>query len=271
MRAVVRGLNVHPIKSAGGIAVPSAEITAVGLRGDREFLVIRPDGRHLSQREVPGLARLRPIVEDGKLRVEVEAPGDSAALAYEPFDGPARRVNVHGTDCEGVDQGDDVAEWFSTVLGLPCRLVRFTGTRRTPRGDTLTYDDGDPISVLSVESLADLNERLTTRLEMRRFRPNIVLEGLGPYGEDRVSRLRIGAAVEIEVIRPSGRCVIINTDQDTGERRPEPLRALGGYRVQIHGGQRAIMFGRLGAARSFGRIAVGDVVDAVERIDDDTA
>ena len=257
----MRGLNVYPIKSAGGIALPAAEVTPVGLRGDREFLVIRPDGRHLSQREVPGLARLRSVVEDGKLRVD--APGGSPALAYEPFDGPARQVNVHGTDCEGVDQGDDVAGWFSTVLGLPCRLVRFTGTRTTPRGDTLTYDDGDPISVLSVESLDDLNERLATKLEMRRFRPNIVLEGLGPYGEDRVSRLRIGA-VEIEVIRSSGRCVIINTDQETGERDPEPLRALGKYRVQTRDGQRAIMFGRLGAARSFGRIGVGDAVEAVD-------
>jgi uncharacterized protein YcbX len=256
---VVRGLNVHPIKSAGGVAVSEAEVTPVGLRGDREFLVIRPDGRHLSQREVPGLARLRPVVEDGKLIVD--APGTS--LAYEPMDGAARQVSVHGTPCQGVDQGDDVADWFSTALGLPCRLVCFTGTRTTPRGDTLTYDDGDPISVLSVESLNDLNSRLAAPLEMRRFRPNIVLEGLGPYGEDRVSRLRIGA-VEIEVLRSSGRCVIINTDQETGERNPEPLRALGKYRVQTHDGSRAIMFGRLGAPRSYGRINVGDTVDAVD-------
>ncbi|MGJ6960409.1 MOSC domain-containing protein [Streptosporangium sp. G11] len=169
-------------------------------------------------------------------------------------------MTVHGKPCQGLDQGEVAAAWFSDLLGLPCRLVRFTGTRATSRGGgTLAFADGQPLSVLSRESLDDLNRRVDGPLPMDRFRPNIVLEGLGPYGEDAVSRLRIGAA-EIELIKPCGRCVIINVDQDSARRSGEPLRVLAGYRTRVFEGDRGIMFGRLGIPRALGTIAIGDAV-----------
>lgn len=260
MIAVVAELNVFPIKSAGAVALAEAELTPDGLRHDREFMLVRPDGRHLSQREVPGLALLRPAYDGVKLTVHTPLAG--TPLVCEALDGPARDVTVHRRPCQGVDQGDDAAEWFSAVLGLPCRLVRFTGTRPTALGGgTLTYADGYPISVLSAESLDDLNRRTDLRLPMNRFRPNIVLRGLGPYGEDAVAWLR-GATPEIELIRPCGRCVIVNIDQDTARRAPHPLRALAGYRTERFAGTREVMFGRLGIPRELGVLHVGDDLTA---------
>ncbi|MGC4952627.1 MOSC domain-containing protein [Actinomadura citrea] len=260
MIAVVAGLNIFPIKSAGAVPVVRAELTRDGLRHDREFMLVRPDGRHLSQREVPELALLHPDYDGGKLIVHT--PLAAAPLVCEALDGPALDVTVHRRPCQGMDQGDEAAGWFSETLGLACRLVRFTGTRPTALGGgTLTYADGYPVSVLSDESLDDLNRRMDARLPMARFRPNIVLHGLGPYGEDPVTRLR-GDGVEIELIRPCGRCVIINTDQDTARRSPEPLRALGRYRAERFGGTREIMFGRLGVPRALGTLRVGDELAA---------
>ncbi|WP_242890542.1 MOSC domain-containing protein [Actinomadura litoris] len=263
MTAVIAGLTVYPIKSAGGVALAEADLTATGLRHDRAFMLVRPDGRHLSQREVPGLALLRPGFDGAKLTVE--SPLASAPLVWEAADGPARDVTVHGRPCQGVDQGDEPAAWFGAALGLECRLVRFTGTRRTLPGDgTLAFADGYPVSVLSRESLDDLNRRVDVALPMNRFRPNIVLEGLGPYGEDSVTSLRGAApdAVEIDLVRPCGRCVIINTDQETARRAPAPLRALGRYRVERFGGGREIMFGRLGVPRVPGALRLGDALTA---------
>ncbi|MFI0447754.1 MOSC domain-containing protein [Actinomadura sp. 6N118] len=254
MTVVVRQLNAFPIKSAGGTSVGEAELLATGLRYDREFMVIRPDGRHLSQRELPGLALLRPSFDGVKLTVQA----GYSTLVYEPEPGPVRDVSVHGQVCLGVDQGDEVAAWLGEVLGEDVRLVRFAGLRVVKRGASMMYGDGEPISVLSVESLDDLNGRLAKPLPMRRFRPNIVVEGLGAYGEDAISRIRVGE-VEIELIRPCGRCVIINTDQDTGRRGREPLRTLAGYRTSSFEGSRAIMFGRLGVPRGVGTLRVGDV------------
>jgi uncharacterized protein YcbX len=256
MTAIVAALNVFPIKSAGGVALAEAELTPDGLRHDREFMLVRPDGRHLSQRELPGLALLRPGFDGVKLTVS--GPTADAPLVFEVMDGPALDVTVHRRPCQGVDQGDDAARWFSAALGAPCRLVRFTGTRPTQLGGgTLTYADGYPVSVLSEESLDDLNRRAGDALPISRFRPNIVLRGLGPYGEDAATRLRCGAA-EIELVRPTGRCAIVNIDQETAERAPGPLRALGRYRTARFGGVREIMFGRLGVPRAMGVLQVGD-------------
>ncbi|GAA2134782.1 MOSC domain-containing protein [Actinomadura napierensis] len=259
MLAVIAGLNVFPIKSAGGVALAEAELTPQGFRHDRAFMLVRPDGRHLSQREVPELALLRPAYDGVKLTVHT--PLADSPLICEAADGPARDVTVHRLPCQGIDQGDDAAEWFSDALGIGCRLVRFTGTRPTKRGGgTLTFADGYPVSVLSGESLDDLNDRVDAPLPMDRFRPNIVLRGLGPYGEDGVTRLRGGA--EIELIKPCARCVIINTDQETARRSPVALRTLAGYRTGHFNGSREIVFGRLGVPRVTGVLRVGGELSA---------
>lgn len=65
MIAVIAGLNVFPLKSAGAVALTEAEPTPDGLRHDREFMLVRPDGRHLSQREVVLSARSPPSARAG--------------------------------------------------------------------------------------------------------------------------------------------------------------------------------------------------------------
>ncbi|WP_225991321.1 MOSC N-terminal beta barrel domain-containing protein [Actinomadura montaniterrae] len=141
MIAVIAALHMYPVKSAAGVPLAEAEMTPDGLRHDRAFMLVRPDGRHLSQREVPGLALVHPAYDGTKLTVT--SPLADAPLVCAAADGPARDVTVHRRPCQGIDQGDDAAAWFSDALGIPCRLVRFTGTRPTRRGGgTLAYADG---------------------------------------------------------------------------------------------------------------------------------
>lgn len=70
MMAVVAELTAFPIKGACGVALTETDLTPGGPRHDREFMLVRPDGRHLSQREVPGLALLRPAYDAVKLTVD---------------------------------------------------------------------------------------------------------------------------------------------------------------------------------------------------------
>ncbi|WP_018654454.1 MOSC domain-containing protein [Actinomadura flavalba] len=261
MDATLTELNVYPLKSGGGTAVQHAELTPAGLRWDREFMLVNPEGRYLSQRQVPRLALLRPEFDGDVLTV-----GLSTASAAEPLvhkatmDGPVCDVNVHSTMCLGVDQGDEAAAWLSAAIRRDCRLVRFTGHRASSRGDEIHYADGHPLLVISVESLEDLNSRLDEPLPMNRFRPNLVVQGLGRYGEDTVRRLRVGPA-EIEMVKPSTRCVITTTDQETAVRGREPLRTLALYRKV----DRGIVFGYNAAPRSLGTLTVGDPVEILER------
>ncbi|MBS0309561.1 MAG: MOSC domain-containing protein, partial [Proteobacteria bacterium] len=139
--------------------------------------------------------------------------------------------------------------WFSSALGTTCRLVRFyshikriantewTGGIEAP---TL-FADGYPILVISTASLADLNEKLLARgrtaLPMNRFRPNIVIDGVGAFEEDFTRTITAGE-VTLQPVKPCPRCVIPSIDQATGEIGPSPLDILQTYRAdpKIGGG-----------------------------------
>ncbi|QXJ22842.1 MOSC domain-containing protein [Actinomadura graeca] len=258
MPGTLTELNVYPLKSGRGTSLAEAELTSRGLRHDREFMLITPEGRFLSQRQIAPMALLRPSY-DGTV-LTVDAPG-TAPLVHKPVDdGPVLDVTVHRDDCQGIDQGDQAAAWFSSVLGRDCRLVRFTG-RRVPAegGGEPMFADRFPLLLISAESLADLNGRLDEPLPMNRFRPTLVVEGLGAFGEDSVRLLRIGGTV-IELVKACTRCLITTTDQETGERGREPLRTLASYRTVDQG----IRFGQNGVPRTPGPLALGDPVDILE-------
>ena len=65
---------------------------------------------------------------------------------------------------------------------------------------------------------------------MDRFRPNLVVSGCAPHAEDSWQRIRIGD-VPFTVAKPCSRCVVVTTDQSTGERHREPLATLSTYRL----------------------------------------
>ncbi|MEO5876888.1 MAG: MOSC N-terminal beta barrel domain-containing protein [Streptosporangiaceae bacterium] len=255
-------LNVYPLKSGSGTSLSSAELTPRGLRHDREFMLIDSAGRMLTQRAHPWLARLR-MSYDGKLLVA----GD---FIHRPVDnGPVLEVEVWGTPCQGIDQGPAAAAWYSAFLDLEVRLIWFTGHRQTPLGGgSVGFADGYSLLVLSQESLDDLNDRLNDRLgepvPMNRFRPNLVIEGLGPFGEDTARVLRVGTAT-LDLVAPCPRCVITTVDQETAIKGREPLRTLAGYRTQVFNGDRGIMFGQNAIPRGTGTLHVGDPVEILER------
>jgi len=101
--------------------------------------------------------------------------------------------------------------------------------RAAQAGDVVTFADSCPFLVLSEASLADLNSRLAVPLPMNRFRPNLVVAGAAPYGEDAWTRIRIGDAV-FRSAGPCARCPITTTDQATAVRGKEPLKTLATYR-----------------------------------------
>ncbi|WP_123669551.1 MOSC domain-containing protein [Actinocorallia herbida] len=255
----VTGLNVHPLKSGSATPVHAADLLETGLRHDREFMLVDAEGRFLSQRKHPRMALLRTAYDGVALDVN-----GFHHKAVGPDGGPVVDVTVHGKPCQGVDQGAEAAGFFSDFMGMPVRLVRFTGTRPTGRGGgKVAFEDGYPLLIIGEDSLDDLNGRLAEPVPMNRFRPNIVLSGLGPYGEDSVRRLRIGG-VEIELVKPCGRCVLTTVDQDTGVKGREPLATLARYRTAEFDGERLIMFGQNAIPRVTGTLHVGQSVEVME-------
>jgi uncharacterized protein len=256
------GLTLYPIKSAAGITVPSWEVDGLGLHLDRRWMLVDTVGQFLTQRSHPRLALVRPSIGDGVLRVEApESP--PLELPLEPRSPVRTTVVVWRDRCDALWLGPETAEWFSQVLGCECSLVylpddsvRPTDPVYTPPASPtgrVSFADGFPFLLVSEESLADLNHRLTVPLPMNRFRPNLVIAGGPPFVEDELRSFRIGG-IHFDVVKPCDRCAITTTDQATGERGKEPLRTLATYRRQGS----AVFFGQNVLHHGGGRLRVGD-------------
>jgi uncharacterized protein YcbX len=99
--------------------------------------------------------------------------------------------------------------------------------------------DSAPLSLITTASVASY--------DVRRFRPNLVIESAVGEEEWIGSELEIGG-LRLRVDRPDARCVIVNVDPDTGERDPRVLKAV------------APCIGAYGSTVRPGRVAVGDAV-----------
>ena len=56
MTAAITGIFSYPVKSCRGIAHERAQLAATGFEGDRHWMLVRPNGRFVTQRELPRLA-----------------------------------------------------------------------------------------------------------------------------------------------------------------------------------------------------------------------
>ena len=253
------GLHVYPIKSAAGLAPAAWEIDGFGLRFDRRWMVVDAAGRMISQRTHPRLALVRPAVGDGTLRIET-AGMPALELPLAPAAAVTTPATIWGDTCAAVWTGERAAGWFSDVLETDCSLVympettvRPADTTYAPPGHRVSFADGFAFLLTSEESLADLNGRMPAPLPMNRFRPNLVIAGGAPFGEDALGSFRIGALL-FRVVKPCDRCVLTTTDQATAERGLEPLRTLATYRRR----DGKVYFGQNVVHEGTGRVAVGD-------------
>jgi len=263
----IESLHVYPVKGCRGIALDAADVATTGLvahgAGDREWMVVDLAGRFVTQREYPRLALVGTQARDGFLTLSAsDVP--PLVVPMRGAEGASRDVVVWRSDVKGFDAGDEPARWLSAHLGADVRLVRFDRSRARPcnpdyAGDTgahTFFADGYPILVIGAASLADLNARLAAQgglpLPMNRFRPNVVLAGLLPHEEDHVAAITVGDVV-LRCVKPCTRCQVTTTNQDTANVGVEPLRTLGGYRMneQLGGvtfGMNAIVTGGAGGA-----------------------
>jgi uncharacterized protein YcbX len=264
MTATISELNIYPVKSCRGIALQSARLAETGFADDRHWMMVRPNGRFVTQRELPRLALIGVDTSDHTL--QLSAPGMAPLSVAREMPGTSMPVVVWKFSGGGIDCGDAAADWCSQYLETPLRLVRFDTrqprlcspewTRGTPAHTE--FADGYPILVLSRASLAELNSRLPKELPMARFRPNLVIDGVEAYAEDRIHEL-CSDEVALRIVKPCTRCSITTTDQERGALDgSEPLATLKTYRFdrELGGvcfGQNAIVVRGAGARLRVGQ------------------
>jgi len=262
----VQSLRLYPVKSCAGIEVKEALVVETGFDLDRAWMVVDSGGVFVTQRELPRLALVRP-----KLRSEdlvLRATGMLALhLSLDTVEAKTE-ATVWNDRVAAYDMGDLCARWFSDFLAREVRLVRFDPEQRRLASAQWTGDvqaetafqDAFPLLVASTASLAEVNRRLAqscaSEVEMTRFRPNIVLEGLDAHGEDAIGEIVLEAndgPVVLRLVKPCARCTIPDVDPATATQGHAVGDVLAGYRADP----------RVGWQVTFGMNAI--VVEGIDR------
>ncbi len=263
----VASLHVYPIKSCGGVTLTESMVIETGLEFDRAWMVVDAAGRFVTQRELPRLVLIQPMLKSAEM--VLRAPGMLALhVALDRVETPTR-VTVWNDEVAAYDMGDLCAQWFSDFLGQPLRLARFDPEQKRLSDHRWTgsldaenaFADGFPILVASSAGLAEFNRRLIAQdqaaVTMARFRPNLVLDGLDAHGEDALDEITFATPdgpVRLKLVKPCARCPIPDVDPATGERGHAVGDVLASYRVDS----------RMDGALTFGMNAV--IVEGIERV-----
>ena len=268
----VSRLYRYPMKGVAPVSVGRLELDEVGPVGDRRWMVASPDGeRFIGQRDHPSMTALRASLPAGG-GLTLEAAGHPPVTVPEPSPAaPRLTVPIWGDRVEAVVASDEGARWLSRFLGEEVTLVRLpddtlrpVDPERAVEGfpSRVAFADDEPLHLVGEASVRDLDARVGDdgpRIEVERFRPNVVVEGAAPWAEDRWRRIRLGS-VELAFVQPRARCVVTTIDPETGRKGPEPLATLNRYRRadgNVWVGQNAVHDGP-------GVLRVGDAVEVLE-------
>ncbi|HZN87261.1 MAG TPA: MOSC domain-containing protein [Burkholderiales bacterium] len=253
----VAALAVYPVKGAAAVALQAFEVQDCGPDADRRYCLVRPGGRVFTQRDDPGLARLRAALRGEHLSLEFD--GEQLAVGPGAFVATAEiRVWSRSATARVADAGTNacVSQWF----GTPLLLAKLEHPLQR-EGAALAFGDAAALLVANLASLDALNAALLAPVPMDRFRPNIIVGGAAAYAEDGWRKLRVGGAL-LAPVHPCGRCQVTTIDQEFGAvLGDEPLRTLA--RLRTRDGE--AVFGVRYAVERPGRVRVGDRVEPLDQ------
>ena len=249
----VASLWRYPVKSLQGEMVARVDLVESGIVGDRSFGIL-----DLASGAIASAKRYGELLQ---------------ASAYLSSDGVAVRVPGGSELGPGAELDERLSEW----RGRPSRLVSFDefgvatfesqndfedddSSHHSWTGPEGSFTDSRPVHLLGTGELgAAASERPDLQWDVRRFRPNILIEDR--HGDGSLTALAPGTIVELgqarlRVDKPCQRCVMPTRPQPGGlERQLDVLRHLHAVRGND--------LGLLATVERAGTIGVGDEVRAI--------
>lgn len=258
----VSELYIHPLKSAAALRVESIDYEAGGPAHDRQWMLVDTKGKFLSQRNLPKMCFIHASIHDGHLALSAGNKSISSDILQI---GEGTTVSIWKDQVRAADCGDVAADMLSEFLGKQCRLVqlapdthRLVDPEYAHAGETVSFADGFPSLLVSQASLDEFNSHLNDPVDMRRFRPNIVVSGSAPYAEDEWRTLNING-ISFDLVKPCSRCIMPSINPDTADKEMRVNEAL--LKTRRRG--RNTYFGQNAIHHGLGKIRVGDKVELV--------
>ena len=206
----------YPVKSMAGELLNAATLSWHGIEGDRRLALRRLNDKSgfpwLSASKLPQLLLYKPV------RLDSNANSKNGELL------PTHVRTPDGKEYEL--RSDELREEISSRYGDDLELMNLKHG----------IFDESPISVITlgtVHSIARESGRGVDLCDLRRFRPNVVIEtdNPEPFEENRwVARTLIfgetGSGAAVGVTMKDERCVMVNFDPDTAERDSEVMKTV---------------------------------------------
>ncbi len=261
----VKQLFIHPVKGLTPQAEERVHLQAGhGIPGDRAFALTYNSGTSDNASSVV------PWMKKQNFTMQCDWPGLAAlACHYDPATGvlTVKRQGVELLVAETNTHAgrDRIGAFFTGYLAAihPSQAARHperAPLRLVGDGSGKTrYPDREVVhlSLLSIATINQLSEVASHGVDVRRFRPNIVMEGIPAWAEFSWvgQEFELGQA-RIAITAPINRCLNIDVNPDTGER-DIPLFSL----LQKHLGHKQT--GVLAKVITGGTVTLGDALKPI--------
>lgn len=266
--AVLSDIWIYPVKSLQGLRLSNAVIDRRGFKWDRHWMLVDSDGLFVTQRQKPQMALFTVSLEHEHLLVSFPKKKD-LQIELNQLTGQKLNVTVWQDSVNADLVGEKADQWFSDCLGETVRLVKMPDEvqRQVDQDyakpdDQTGFSDGFPFLMLSRASIDDLNNRIDDKAQLmtvKRFRPNLVINGVEAYAEDNWHKITIGD-INFRVVKPCSRCAITTVNPETAVKGSEPLLTLAKYRREGN----KVFFGQNVIHDSEGVLRQGDPLSVLE-------
>lgn len=222
----------YPVKSMQGELLESADVDRHGIHGDRHWALVDVDcGMTLTGRRQPEL-----------LFASARLDGDTVRITLP--DGSEPRGDADLSDWLGRKVRLDIAGQRGGLFETPADPEHEDGQWYQWRGPGGSFHDSAKthLSIVSRSTMRDW--------DVRRFRPNVVLDGEGEDG--LVGTTVTAGTATLHVMKQIDRCVVVTRAQPGLTRDLDVIRVINR--------ERASYLGVAAVVSAAGRIAVGDAL-----------
>jgi uncharacterized protein YcbX len=227
----VEAIFRYPVKSMAGERLETANLGWHGLDGDRRLAFRRINDRGgfpwLTAGKLPGLVLFTPHGSEDGIPTHVRTPDGEDMPVF----------------------GEELAAEVERRYGAPVEMMQLKHG---------IFDDAT-ISVIASDTVREIGRLAGRDLDIRRFRPNIVVRLLRatPFQEDEwlggvLSFGESDGAPAIAVTAHDVRCAMVNLDPDSAKPDPAVMKAV----VKANQNNAGIY----GAVTRMGRVAVGQSI-----------
>lgn len=257
----VESLWRYPVKSMCGEEVTEAFMGFSGLYGDRCFAFKNSAARkgfpYLNANVQPQMLLYRPRFRHAERAAK--PPNLAEAMSIAPGVTPANAEPDDLTLDVSTPSGAVVALDDPALIEMLCEGLRGENRLTLVRSDR-ALTDCRPVSLISMQTVRQVEAETGVAVDKRRFRANVYLDLAAEHGfaEDELvgRKLRIGSSAMLMVLERDPRCKLISLDPDTGEHNPEILRKVAREHAAYSGVYCAVLVE--------GMLTKGDAVEVVE-------